>query len=152
LKYNHDLGLSETLSQHLIERFRDLAWPIDVITAVPLSPGRLSERGYNQSGLLARPLSMDQHITYLPGAIYRTRETASQVGLSANERHENVRDAFAARSNLVRQKNVLIIDDVATTGATINFCTYALLQAGARNVYSLTLARAVLTDDNAKKP
>jgi len=151
LKYRHDLGLAEALSRHLIDHFQTLSWSIDLITAVPLSPGRLSERGYNQSGLLAYPLALAQRLPFHPAAIYRTRETASQVGLSASDRHENVRDAFAALPELVNRKSVLVIDDAATTGATLNFCAAALLQAGARAVFGLTLARAVLTDDHEKK-
>jgi ComF family protein len=151
MKYRHDLGLAEALSRHLIKRFRFLAWPVDLVTAVPLSPRRLRERGYNQSDLLARPLSLDQHIPFIPAAVFRTRETISQVGLSAAARHDNVRDAFAAIPGFVSQKNVLLVDDVATTGATLNYCTAALLQAGARRVYGLTLARAVLEDDSEKR-
>ena len=151
LKYRHDLGLAEALSRHLIDHFITLAWPVDLITAVPLSPARLSERGYNQSGLLAYPFALAQKLPFLPAAIYRTRETVSQVGLSAHDRHENVRDAFAALPNLVHRKTVLVIDDVATTGATLNFCAAALLQAGAHAVFGLTLARAVgLSDDRQK--
>jgi predicted amidophosphoribosyltransferase len=69
------------------------------------------------------------------------------VGLSAKERHENVRDAFTANPRLVNGKVVLILDDVTTTGATLQNCSNALLQAGAIMVYGLTLAKAVLRED-----
>ncbi len=146
-----DLGLAETLSRHLIGCLQNLAWPIDLVTAVPLSLKRIRERGFNQSDLLARPISLALRIPYQPGAVYRNRETVSQVGLTAAERRENVRDAFAARPNLVNDKNILIIDDVATTGATLNYCSTALLQSGARGVYCLTLARAGVPDHNEKR-
>lgn len=151
LKYNHDLGLAETLSRQLIKRLKDLSWPVDLITAVPLSVKRISERGYNQSDLLAQPLALAQRVPFLPKAVFRTRETVSQVGLTAKERHENVRNAFAAQPQWVHGKSVLLIDDVATTGATLNYCSTALLQSGASSVYCLTLARAVLAEDHEKK-
>jgi ComF family protein len=150
LKYRHDLGLAEALSKHLIDHFQTLAWPIDLITAVPLSSGRLSERGYNQSVLLAYPLALATRVPFHPAVIYRIRETTSQVGLSADDRHENVRDAFAAIPELAYGKTVLIIDDVATTGATLKFCAAALLLSGARAVYGLTLARAGQVDYHEK--
>jgi predicted amidophosphoribosyltransferase len=82
----------------------------------------------------------------MPQAIKRIRETRTQVGLSAKEREINVQDAFWANANLVRNKTVVIIDDVTTTGSTIRSCASALHAAGALSVYGLTLARAVLQD------
>ena len=70
------------------------------------------------------------------------RETRTQVGLDARQRQENVHQAFAASHQLVQGKKVLVVDDVATTGATMNTCAQALLQAGALQVYGITLARA----------
>lgn len=147
LKYKHDIGIAEALSRHLIELLNILKWPIDIITVVPLGPKRMLDRGYNQSSLLARPLSLATGIPYLPGALIRTRETPSQVGLNADDRRENMKDAFIAKPVLVENKAVLIVDDVATTGSTITACSQALLAAGARCVFGMTLARAVLETD-----
>jgi competence protein ComFC len=147
LKYKHDLGLGEALSVHLIDTLKQASWIVDLITAVPLSVNRLAERGYNQSNLLARPVALAVNVPFQPNAISRARETISQVGLSARERKANVQDAFAANPSLVKGKAVLILDDVMTTGATLLNCSSALLKAGAKEVYGLTLAKAVLEDD-----
>lgn len=147
LKYKKDIGIAEALSKHLIELLNILNWSIDIITVVPLGPKRMLERGFNQSSLLARPLSLATGISYQPGALVRTRETPSQVGLSANDRHENVKDAFIASANLIKNKAILIVDDVTTTGSTLSSCSQALVAAGARQVYGMTLARAVLDTD-----
>jgi competence protein ComFC len=147
LKYQKDLGLGEALSIHLIDLLWKFNWPVDLITAVPLSTNRLAERGYNQVSLLARPVALAHKVPYQPKAISRARETISQVGLSARKRQENVQNAFVANPNLVKGKVVLILDDVTTTGATLQNCSCALFTAGAKMVYGLTLAKAVLDDD-----
>ncbi len=146
LKYNRDVGLGEVLAKHLIGLAEDLNWSFDCVTSVPLSNAHLMERGYNQSNLLARPLALVRRIPFMPQALKRTRETRTQVGLSAKERDINVREAFWANANLVRNKTVVVIDDVTTTGSTIRACASALHAAGALSVYGLTLARAVLQD------
>ena len=155
LKYARDLGLGEALSKHLIELPGIIEWPLDCVTSVPLSHAHLSDRGYNQSNLLARPLALARQIPFIPQALQRTRETRSQVGLSAKERDINVRDAFWANSNLVKNKTVVVVDDVTTTGSTIRACASALHEAGALSVYGLTLARAVLQNfspDSVQEP
>jgi predicted amidophosphoribosyltransferase len=78
----------------------------------------------------------------------RIRETRSQVGLSAAEREVNMEGAFQANRKLVEGKNVLAVDDVATSGATLNACAKALLNAGAAEVYGFSLARAVFSPDD----
>lgn len=103
----------------------------------------MQERGYNQVGLVAMPLAVLNGWEYAPRVLIRARETRSQVGLSAMERKENVSGAFFARPDKVSGKTVLLMDDVATTGATLSSCTVALLKAGVRDVYALTLARAL---------
>jgi len=146
LKYARDLGLGEALSKHLIGLPEISNWTLDCVTSVPLSHAHLSDRGYNQANLLARPLALARQIPFLPQALSRTRETRAQVGLSAKERDINVRDAFRANADLVKNKTVVVIDDVTTTGSTIRACASALHEAGALSVYGLTLARAVLQD------
>ena len=141
LKYRRDLGLSEYFSQHLVEALIRLKWSFDVVTAVPLSNSRMRSRGYNQSAMLAKPVALAFDKPFLPGAVHRQRETRSQVGLSISERFENVNGAFNAQGRLVRGKIILLIDDVTTTGATIQACAQALKSAGASSVFGLTLAR-----------
>lgn len=143
LKYHRDIALGDIFALHLIELFHHLAWDIDLITAVPLGVVRLRERGYNQASLLAYPLSLATRIPYHSKVLKRVRETDSQVKLSVQERQENVLDAFQAKSDLVAGKKVLVVDDVTTTGSTLNACAKALKVAGANQVYGLTLARTI---------
>ena len=142
LKYHHNIGLGEALASPLIDLFLSTQWEVDLITPVPLSSSRLQERGYNQSALLARPLAQLTHIQYQPKAVTRARNTRSQVGLKARERIENVRDAFISQPDIVKNKRILLVDDVTTTGATISACAGAMVDAGACSVYGLTLARS----------
>jgi competence protein ComFC len=143
LKYSRDVGLGDFLAVPLTTLFCSLDWPVDFILPVPIGRKRLRERGYNQVALIARPLSLACGLDYRPGALKRKRETVSQVGLSAVERRENMRDAFFADPRFVRGKIILVVDDVATTGSTLISCSEALLQAGASDVYALTVARVL---------
>jgi competence protein ComFC len=143
LKYRRDVGLGEMLSRPMIASLKKLNWSLDIITSVPLGLVRFKERGYNQATLLARPIALYLEKPFSTGALRRTRETRTQVGLTVSERHDNMVNAFRADSNLVSGKNVLVVDDVATSGATLNACAKALLNEGAANVYCFSLARAV---------
>ncbi len=147
LKYQHDIGLAEALANHLIYLYHSTGWEVDLIAPIPLSYSRQLERGYNQSALLARPLAQITHVGYQPKTVARIRNTPSQVGLKARERVENVREAFLSESAIVAGKRILLVDDVATTGATISECARAVLKAGAGAVYGLTLARSSFGSD-----
>jgi len=120
---------------------------LDMLIPVPLSPKRLKERGYNQVALVARPLAYELDLEYAPNALCKSRETRSQVGLTISQRRENVSQAYQADSSAVKRKSILLIDDVATTGSTIQSSTAALLSAGASEVYVLTIARALSHHD-----
>lgn len=141
LKYKGDVALGEILAEPLLELLQELDWPVEVITTVPLGVVRRKERGYNQANLLACPLALASGKLYRPQALFKVRETRSQVGLTAEQRRENVAEAFRARPRVVEGRQVLVVDDVLTTGATLEACAAALLQAGAMQVYGLTLAR-----------
>lgn len=147
MKYKDDIGLGEALSKHLIDLYNDVKWEVDLIAAVPLSRSRHKERGYNQAGLLARPMAYAIQKPYRPGILVRKLETRSQVGLNAHQRHDNVKDAFEAVADQVRGKVILVIDDVTTTGSTIGACAQALHLAGASAVFGMTLTRAILQAD-----
>ena len=118
----------------------------DLVAPVPLHWRRLVTRRYNQALLLARNLTRDQPAKLAPDLLLRRRWTGSQAGLAAQERRRNVREAFAIHPRWqarAKGKTVLLVDDVLTTGATVEACTRALLRAGARHVDVLTLARVV---------
>jgi len=143
LKYRRNVALGDSLARPLAEYVGELGWPVDLVVPVPLGKERMKERGYNQVALLAMPLAAINHWQYAPRALARSRETRSQVGLTIGERKENVSGAFLAKSALVSGVTVLLLDDVATTGATVSACAAALMNAGVRTVYALTLARSL---------
>jgi ComF family protein len=117
-------------------------WPAEVIVPVPLHKGRLRERGYNQSALLSHELSVRAGLPMVDGVLARTAPTRPQVGLSIEERADNVRNAFRCLGQGLLDARVLLVDDVWTTGATMRACGQALLAGGARAVWGLTLAHA----------
>lgn len=143
LKYKNDMGLADKLAEPLIDFYRAQGWKADLIVPLPLFDRRQIERGYNQSALLAIPISLKLGIKYRPSAIIRIKNTKSQVGLNEEERWENVSDAFVADPQIVDNKTILIIDDVTTTGATMNAAALAAKIAGAKTIYCLTFARAL---------
>lgn len=114
---------------------------IDAIIPVPLGIRKLRERGFNQSLLLSKKVADSRNIPLFMNALFKKKETAPQLGLSARERESNLKGAFAVKQDFSGM-NLLLIDDVMTTGATAKECSRQLLQAGAREVSVLTLARA----------
>lgn len=143
LKYHHDLTLGDLFAQELVHVLKGLAWEIEMVVPVPLAKERHVERGFNQVDSFARPLAWRMDLPLDSDAIWRTRHTVSQVGLSFSERQANVHAAFRARPESVAGKRVLLVDDVMTTGATLDACARALKEAAASEVFALTLARAI---------
>jgi ComF family protein len=135
--------LAEILRAHRAEALRDA----DCVVPVPLHPWRRFRRGFNQAADLAQHL--DLPVVY---ALWRARVTASQAGLTAAARQTNVRDVFRlspllsrrSRTRFIEDRVVVLVDDVKTTGATLDACAEVLRDAGAREVRSVTVARAVL--------
>lgn len=118
--------------------------PLDVIIPVPLHPKRLRWRGFNQAVILAREVSRLWQVPMDPFFLFRSRETPPQTQLREEERRKNVRSAFSLNpEKSVEGKRLLLVDDVYTSGATVNECSRTLVRAGAKEVYVLTLARTV---------
>ena len=114
-----------------------------VVVPVPLHPSRLAERGFNQSALVARRVARRLGAPFVPLALARTRETLRQASLERDARAANVRGAFAVRDRgIVRGRAVLLVDDVQTTGATLEACARTLLDAGATSVARAVVAAA----------
>ena len=143
MKYRRNMAFGEAIAMQMADFVHSLGWPVNVMVPVPLGKKRLKERGYNQVALVARPLAHQLGLRYEPDALRKTRDTRSQVGLSVSQRSVNVQNAYQADERIVKNKSILIMDDVATTGSTIASCTSALLSAGAKEVYVLTIARAL---------
>lgn len=118
----------------------------DVVVPVPLHRDREQQRGYNQAGLISKPLARALGLPHKAVLLMRTRPRPNKQLLSSKERWDSVRGAFATRSgSQVDRKRVLLVDDVMTTGATLDACARALLASGATSVLGLTIARAART-------
>jgi competence protein ComFC len=115
----------------------------DVVVPVPLHRDRERQRGYNQAGLISKPLARKLGLPHKAVLLMRTRPRPNKQILTLEERWESVRGAFATRSgSQVDSKRVLLVDDVMTSGATLDACARALLESGAKSVLGLTVARA----------
>jgi ComF family protein len=134
------------LAELMAQRYPQWSAQVDLILPVPLHPERVRERGYNQAALLVRHLCRLLDVAYdedKEGALWRTRHTRPQVGLDRAQRHQNVEGAFAADNTYVHGKNVLLIDDVCTSGATMAAAAGALISEGASTVRGYCFARPV---------
>ena len=141
LKYRGRRVLAGPLGELLVDYLRSLEWPAAAIAAVPLHRERQRARGYNQSDLLARELAGRCGWPLLEDGLVRWRNTPPQVGLDGAARRENVRGAFRWEGEQPPPARVLLLDDVYTTGATMEACAQALREAGATEVRGLALAR-----------
>jgi len=139
-KFNARLALGQVLTQQLLQ-----AWPWpkpEAVIPVPLHQDRLRERGFDQALEIARGMARHWQVPLWADVLQRTRATSEQSGLKRAERRRNVRQAFTVRGNLTAPGPLLLVDDVMTTGATLDACAYALHKAGAECVWVTALARA----------
>jgi competence protein ComFC len=141
LKYNNLRDLAPTLAGLLHEYVARNPLPGEVLVPVPLHPRRLRERGYNQSALVARELSKLGGMPVVEGSLVRSAYTSAQVrSASVEERRRKVAGAFTCRDRHLAGRKVVLIDDVSTSGATLNACAAALESAGAASVWGLVIA------------
>jgi ComF family protein len=140
LKYDGRRSLARPLAILMRERGEAVLSDADAVVPVPLHPSRRRERGFNQAADLARYLPLPTVF-----ALRRIRSTAAQASLPAGRRHSNVRGAFEATRHAGRLhgRTVVLVDDVSTTGATLEACARALGERGIREVRALTAARVV---------
>lgn len=144
-KYQGKLSFGAVLSHILIHNFPDDFDAVDEIVPVPLYIDRLRAREYNQSVILGSYLAKHLRVSFDPFILRRIRDTKPQFEIKGeDERRQNVKGAFSVvSSRKVRKKSILLIDDVFTTGSTINECARVLLGAGASQIQAVTLMRAV---------
>ena len=143
-KYHRNVSAGKLLAQLAATHFPFVEAQYDVIIPVPLHLDRLRWRGFNQSLLLARSIGRTHQMRVDPFLLERSRPTVPQTQLKVSERRENVKGAFTVTiPERIQERQVLIVDDVYTSGATVAECTKALMRAGAQAVDVFTLARAV---------
>ncbi|MCS6822620.1 MAG: phosphoribosyltransferase family protein [Microscillaceae bacterium] len=145
LKYNHSPELGEVLGrwfgQLLFEANFNTVF--DLIIPVPLHPSKLKKRGYNQSEVFAKGLSQTLQLPYQNDVLIRTKATETQTKKNRLERLQNVANVFeVVQPQIVQNKHVLVVDDVVTTGATLEACLLALIEAGCAKVSIATIAKA----------
>jgi ComF family protein len=146
LKYGDRLDLATSMGQWMARAGRPLLDDADALVPVPLHWRRLWARRFNQAAALARVVASDSGVPLLTAALRRARATPQQVGLSRSARAANVQGAFAvtqAGKTAIYGKRLVLVDDVLTSGATVDACARVLLRAGARNVDVVVFARVV---------
>lgn len=152
LKYGGVRPAANVLGRMLAETIETLEpdFPPDpvILVPVPLHPNKLRQRGFNQAELIARAAMKirrpGDRLRLAAGVLERKRETTSQIGLTSHQRRENLRGAFgAAQPEAVKGHEVLVVDDVYTTGATVSECARVLRRAGATKVWVATVARTL---------
>jgi len=154
LKYDRVLPAADFLGRKLSIAIAQLPAPGEtdwVVVPVPLHGSKLRQRSFNQSELIARAALKRQpapvRFRLETSILARQRETVSQAGLTRHQRRENLRGAFVVRNlSALRNRDVLLVDDVFTTGTTISECARVLLRAGARRVWAATVARTLKAD------
>ena len=149
-KHGDKLHLTKTFVPWLKVAGRNFLADADMLIPVPLHWRRLLKRRYNQSALLAQELAKETGLSYVPDSLKRIRHTQTQGHLSVKERHKNVANAFSVNPKCgINGKKIVLIDDVYTTGATVQECTEILYAAGASRVDVLTIARVSKSESTA---
>ena len=144
LKYRNLKAISPCLAALLADYLQSNPLPVEALVPVPLHPRRLRERGYNQSSLLARELGKLINLPVIEDCLIRVKEAQPQVRTATVEdRRMNVTDAFKCQNGKVRGKQIILIDDVCTSGATLESCAQALKSESVTSVWGLTLAREI---------
>ena len=148
MKFKRDLGLPELILPDLVALMERSNFSFDYLIPVPLSKKRLKQRGYNQVAVWGVPLGKMIGSPLNTTILTQNKETTSQVSLSADERWKNIHGAFSVNTDQIRGKNIVILDDVITTGATLNECARVLRKAGARKIFALTIARSTIKNQH----
>jgi len=144
LKYRNLRALVVPLAELLQDYLVANPVPAEIFVPVPMHQKRLRERGYNQSSLLARELGKLINLPVVDDCLTRRRHTPPQARTATvEERRSNIADAFTCRDHRLRDKQVLLIDDVATSGTTLDACAAALKASGAASVWGLVMAREI---------
>ncbi len=149
LKYGGELHLADVLSDYLIQVFSAKFNPneYDAIVPVPMHKSGLFKRGFNQALLLSEAVADVSGISLHRRSLIKIKNTAAQAGLNRNERRSNLKGCFAVSDKApLKNKRILLIDDVSTTGATIHETSATIMKAGAMHVDALTLAYRDFTD------
>ncbi len=150
MKYEGYFALAHPLAELMIQAWPKWRIPVDLVIPIPLHSERKRKRGYNQAELLVEIMNRPLEWEYDPRALLRHRRTVPQVGLDIEQRRKNVQGAFLAEETLVANKRILLVDDVCTTGSTLDAAASVLLEAGAKSVAAYCLTRVSGTYDASR--
>lgn len=147
LKYGGERDMALIIGKLMAERLEDTGWDIDMMIPVPLHVSRYKERGFNQSFLLASVMGRELEINVSQNILIRKRDTGSQTQLTGSYRVHNVKDAFSVKDCAsLKGSSVLVVDDIMTTGATLNECSRELKKYGAGKVFCIAAACPMFND------
>ena len=147
-KFNSQRAYSSVFSKLLFNAVSKFYKPgdFDIIVPVPLSKQRLNERGYNQAELISEELAKMLGVTHTPAAIFRVRNTPPQSSVAGNARITNVHKAFIADATVVKDKKILLVDDIYTIGSTMEECARELTEKGAKSVAGAVVFKTILSE------
>lgn len=140
LKYRKTHRLSKLFAKELAKEIRKANWQVDIVCPIPLHWSRYLERGYNQSALIAKSLAKELNLDYMK-LLKRKKKTKQQAKLSRLERKQNLEDAFSFVDHNIRHKNIILLDDVVTSGATTAAAIKILEKAGASSIKIVAVAK-----------
>jgi len=147
-RYKH---IGEVFADIVLDFYEKLNLKVDIVIPVPIHENRYRDRGFNQSQILASKIDDVYSGLVDNNVLKRIKDTPHQTGLSRNNRQENLNKAFEViDKKKIKGKKILLIDDIYTTGSTLDECTTTLLKAGAKSVVSLCLARGIVYKDENK--
>jgi len=136
------INIFEKMFSNLLTHDIFSTYEVQLVIPVPLHKKRLRSRGYNQSEIIAKKISKRYGIAISSGNLIKTRHTTAQMKLSKTLRIKNLINAFSVKNKaIIKGRKILLVDDVITTGATLNTCAHELLKAGAKEIFAFTLAR-----------
>ncbi len=143
LKYRNVFSLSETLVNLWLKKYPQELPKFDLLTPIPLHPKRLKDRGYNQAEILGKLFCQKRNLSFSNQILFRHRQTPAQMTIkNLKERRKNIIGAFSYNEKVnIEEKNIALVDDVATTGATIFEAAKVLKRNGAKTVWGIVLAR-----------
>lgn len=141
-KYHNRRTYAGMYGKAVAERHRKLiaSWNADVLIPVPIHTGKLQKRGYNQAELIAVQLGKWLELPVDSKILKRVRRTKAQKELNKSERKKNLENAFKITSNVVKYNKVILVDDIYTTGSTIDECARVLMEAGVKEIYFISLS------------
>lgn len=141
-KYHNRRIYSRSYAREMVKSYESIIrqWNIELIVPIPISKKRRHQRGYNQAELLAKEISRLTGIPYLKDKFRRKKDTVPQKSLNVRERRGNLTQAFSIEKDYILPPNILLVDDIYTTGNTIDMASYVLKKNGVKNVYFLTIS------------